>query len=334
VYNSIGGLCILFIISFAISLIFSIGFYFLFYKLNRPQGRVRSIALLAAVILLFPLFGQLDTISLFLSRYYQNVNIVYFNSIDFFISLMIEAAILFIFVVLGTHRLRMFVPAAFVLCLLQVGMITVNLFVAAVVFPLVDTKNLYEVAYLFPHIFYLDLFLHAIITTGGCLLAARWLRNTQIKPPLRFYSFFSMVFIIFSFAVTVWWTIINKDAPLPLSTFTFLGVLLLGIFLLLFYLYIVFMRLTGADNKTENITAPSNIKTDNYSQFIQQFSRREQEVIEAIVTGNKRYKELAGKLNISVNTVKFHLKNIYRITGVSNITALSNLLHENTSNGK
>jgi DNA-binding CsgD family transcriptional regulator len=95
------------------------------------------------------------------------------------------------------------------------------------------------------------------------------------------------------------------------------------------FLYYIYTRLTGADKKADNV-----IKDKSYSQFIQQFSRREQEVIEAIVAGNKRYKELAGKLNISVNTVKFHLKNIYRITGVSNITALSNLLHEFTLSAK
>ncbi|MDR2921794.1 MAG: helix-turn-helix transcriptional regulator [Treponema sp.] len=282
---------------------------------------------------MFPLFCQWDAIALSLARHYQNVNILYFDGTEFFISLMIKAAILFIFVILGAHRLRMFVPAAFVFGLFQVGMITVNLFIAAVFFPLVDLKNLYEVCYKFPHIFYISLFLHAIITTSGCLLAARWLRNTKIKPPFRFYSFFSMVFIIFSFAVIVWWININKDVSLPLPVFTFLGALLLGILLLLFYLYIVFMRLTGADNRENNVINETE-KAKNYSHLIQQLSRREQEVIEAIAAGNKRYKELAGKLNISVHTVKFHLRNIYQITGVSNLTALSNLLREFTSSGK
>jgi DNA-binding CsgD family transcriptional regulator len=46
------------------------------------------------------------------------------------------------------------------------------------------------------------------------------------------------------------------------------------------------------------------------------------ELIEAVLAGNKRYKEIATALNIAVNTVKTHLKNIYRITGVSNIQAL------------
>jgi DNA-binding CsgD family transcriptional regulator len=127
-------------------------------------------------------------------------------------------------------------------------------------------------------------------------------------------------------------------AQVPYWVFTFPGALLLGILFLLFYIYTKLIdnghKANNVNNKTEAIAALSNVKTDNYSQLIQQLSRREQEVIEAIVAGNKRYKELAGKLNISVNTVKFHLKNIYQITGVSNLTALSNLLREFTSKSK
>ena len=54
-----------------------------------------------------------------------------------------------------------------------------------------------------------------------------------------------------------------------------------------------------------------------------QLSNRELEVVEAVLAGNRRYKEIAAKLNISVNTVKFHLKNIYQVTGISNIMSLS-----------
>jgi DNA-binding CsgD family transcriptional regulator len=119
----------------------------------------------------------------------------------------------------------------------------------------------------------------------------------------------------------------------PYWVFVFLGALLLGILLLLFYLYTKYTKLIGNGNKTNNVINETE-KTENNSQFIQQLSRREQEVIEAIVAGNTRYKELAGKLNISVNTVKFHLKNIYQITGVPNLTALSNFLREFSSSGQ
>jgi DNA-binding CsgD family transcriptional regulator len=94
----------------------------------------------------------------------------------------------------------------------------------------------------------------------------------------------------------------------------------------------IFTRLIGTDNKTNNVINEPE-KPANYSLLIQRLSRREREVIEAIIAGNKRYKELAVKLNVSVSTVKFHLKNIYQDAGIPNLTALSNFLREFVSNG-
>ena len=62
-----------------------------------------------------------------------------------------------------------------------------------------------------------------------------------------------------------------------------------------------------------------------YAQFIGQLSKRELEVISAVLAGSLRYKTLASSLNISVNTVKTHLQHIYQITGVNNIETLSAL---------
>jgi len=60
-----------------------------------------------------------------------------------------------------------------------------------------------------------------------------------------------------------------------------------------------------------------------YAQFIGQLSKRELEVIEAVLAGNVSQKELSASLNISVNTVKKHLQNIYKTTGTVNMTALT-----------
>jgi DNA-binding CsgD family transcriptional regulator len=106
----------------------------------------------------------------------------------------------------------------------------------------------------------------------------------------------------------------------------FLGTLFIGILLFLFYLY---TRLTK-----ENLTGviQENIKVGEYKQYIQHLSRRELDVVEAVLAGNFSYKELSKTLNISVNTVKTHLKNIYQTTGVSNVAALSSLFHGFTPN--
>jgi len=60
-----------------------------------------------------------------------------------------------------------------------------------------------------------------------------------------------------------------------------------------------------------------------YAQYIGQLSKRELEVIEAVLSGCVGQKELAVTLNISVNTVKKHLQNIYKTTGTVNMTALT-----------
>ena len=73
-------------------------------------------------------------------------------------------------------------------------------------------------------------------------------------------------------------------------------------------------------------------RLDEYTKFIQYLSRRELEVIEAVLAGNFSYKQLANALNISVSTVKTHLRHIYQTTGVSNIAALASLFNGYTLN--
>ena len=98
--------------------------------------------------------------------------------------------------------------------------------------------------------------------------------------------------------------------------------------LFLFYLY---TRLT-LDNPAAGIKETESPLPDKYAPFLQNLSRRELEVIEAVLAGNVSYKELSTALNISVNTVKTHLKHIYQTTGVSNIAALSSLFRGFTPN--
>jgi len=64
-----------------------------------------------------------------------------------------------------------------------------------------------------------------------------------------------------------------------------------------------------------------------YNKFIPQLSRRELEVIEAVLAGSLKYKSIASSLNISVNTVKTHLRKIYLTVGVNNVEALAVLFH-------
>ena len=59
------------------------------------------------------------------------------------------------------------------------------------------------------------------------------------------------------------------------------------------------------------------------------FSSREEEIFK-LLTEDLPNKEIAQRLFISENTVKFHIKNIYRKTGCSNRKDLSALLSEDT----
>jgi DNA-binding CsgD family transcriptional regulator len=77
--------------------------------------------------------------------------------------------------------------------------------------------------------------------------------------------------------------------------------------------------------ETDSPPSTTTSEVVEYAPFIQYLSKRELEVIEAVLAGNLSYKELSFALNVSVNTVKTHLKHIYKTTGVSSIAALSSL---------
>ena len=74
------------------------------------------------------------------------------------------------------------------------------------------------------------------------------------------------------------------------------------------------------------------MNSGKYNTFIPQLTRRELEVIEAVLAGALRYKTIASSLNISVNTVKTHLRKIYLTVGVNSIEVLASLFHGYSSN--
>jgi DNA-binding CsgD family transcriptional regulator len=73
----------------------------------------------------------------------------------------------------------------------------------------------------------------------------------------------------------------------------------------------------------QKVTNAPNTVCGEYIQFVPFLSKREIEVVEAVLAGCLSYKKIATSLNISVNTVKTHLQHIYQTTGVSNIDDLS-----------
>jgi DNA-binding CsgD family transcriptional regulator len=139
---------------------------------------------------------------------------------------------------------------------------------------------------------------------------------------------FNLLFVLFPLAVLVWYEDILNVMTISFLTSALIGTLFLAIILFLFYLY---TRLT-LDNPAAVLKETESPLPGKYAPFIQNLSRRELEVIEAVLNGNVRHKQLSAALNISVSTVKTHLRHIYETTGVSNIATLSSLFHGYTSN--
>ncbi|WP_461252626.1 response regulator transcription factor [Treponema sp. R8-4-B8] len=290
--------------------------------MNKPESRLRSIALLAAVVFGYPFYLLFNDL-----YFYGKVEAPSF--ID--TTLIFIALCLLSFILLGKNRLKALIAASFIFSIINLAQFPIIYFLAVFIYPVTDLSDFMEATMKFPQLYYGSLFFSSTIITVCCLLAARWLRNTKSKPPLNLYIIFNLLFISFTLIVLSWW----EDFALVMSSFLFslfMGMLLIVVLIFLFYLY---TRLTAdilsADNLPPVIhnteTQIPTAKNDKYTPFIHLLSKRELEVIEAILAGNVSYKELSNALNISVNTVKTHLKHIYQTTGVSNIAGLSSLFY-------
>jgi len=239
------------------------------------------------------------------------------------------ALYLLIPVLLGNNRLRAFISASFVFSIINLAHLPISYFILVAVSPFINSQSYVEFLQKNPNIYYSSILLNNIIIAVCCLFAERYLRKTKLKPPLKLYVIFNLLFILFPLVVLVWYEDILNVMSISFLTSAFIGTFFLVIMLFLFFLY---TRLT-ADNLTTGLNEtvnPSSLMADinnKYTPFIQFLSRRELEVIEAVLAGNVRHKQLSTALNISVSTVKTHLIHIYQTTGVSSIAALSSLFH-------
>jgi len=274
---------------------------------------LRSIALLTVIILGRPL-------SLLWQRFYMFKQVDSPTLVD--ITVIHIALYLLIPVILGNNRLRAFISASFIFSIINLTHLPISHFILFVVSPFIDSQSYVEFLQKNPNIYYSGILLNNIVIAACCLFAGHYLRKTKLKPPLKLYVVFNLLFILFPLMVLVWYEDILNVMSISFLTSAFIGAFFLAIMMFLFFLY---TRLT-ADNLTEGLKEKGN-SSPKYTPFIQLLSRRELEVIEAVIAGNVRHKQLSSALNISVSTVKTHLSHIYQTTGVSNITALSSLFH-------
>jgi len=239
------------------------------------------------------------------------------------------ALYLLIPVLLGDNRLRALISASFVFSIINLAHLPIIHFIFFAVSPFINSLSYVEFLQKNPNIYYSAIFLNNVVIAVCCLFAARWLRKTKLKPPLRLYLIFNLLFVLFPLVVLVWYEDILNLMSISFLTSAFISAFLLLIMLFLFYLYTLLAtdNLDVESKVTENPLSLKAEKDDKYAPFIQLLSRRELEVIEAILAGNVRHKQLSAVLNISVSTVKTHLIHIYQTTGVSSIAAISLLFH-------
>jgi len=246
------------------------------------------------------------------------------------------ALYLLIPVLLGNNRLRSLISASFAFAIINLANLPTSSFMLYMLSLFDNSLSIVEFLQENPNIYYGGIFFNNIIIAVCCFLAARWLRETKLKPPLMLYVIFNLLFILYPLAILAWYeeivNVMSISSLAPLFATTFY----LVIMLFLFYLYtrLTAVILTVGLNKTESPLPVNDENGAQYTPYIQLLSRRELEVIEAILAGNVRHKQLSDALNISVSTVKTHLIHIYQTTGVSGIAALSSLFHGYTSQPK
>jgi DNA-binding CsgD family transcriptional regulator len=225
---------------------------------------------------------------------------------------------------LGANRNRALVSAAFVYSIINVLELPGVFYILVAVRPLLTMPNITKEIAQIPLLFFFGSFFFNVIVAFCCFLAARLLRKTTVNPPLKSSVIFCLIFISFTVIIYVW-LIDASLSSVSFLTFALRGLLMVGLQILAFYFFTRFTADKGYNTAGRKITNAPDTVCGEYAQFVPLLSKREIEVIEAVLAGCVSYKKIAASLNISVNTVKTHLQHIYQTTGVSNIDELSSL---------
>ena len=231
------------------------------------------------------------------------------------LTMIYELLTLLAIVLLSAHRGRTLICAVFIFAVINLMEIPIVIFIGIIARPSLDMKNFMEELYQIPGVYYVYSFVMNIVIMGCCFLAAHWLRKTLLNPPQKLTMLFSVIFIAIVAIIFVWFRDILTIISVSFFPSALPAVLLAVMVPAIFYF---FTRLIAE----KEIIAPDT-QDAPYARFTRLLSKRELEVIEAILAGYSSQKELAAELNISINTVKTHMKRIYQVTGVSGVDALS-----------
>ena len=307
------------VLGFFIGLISSIGYYRLFFSINRPTVRWRFIVMLIVVIIGRPIC---------VSWQIQYAGVQGYELFPVLVSIFINFISLFACALLGPNRKRALIAAAFIFFVIYSATeIFVIFLIVSFTYPLLNLDDAMFITFAIPQFHYAAVFLFNLIVMCHCFLAAHWIRKIPENTPVKSCVLFCL--FLFSYSVTtVFWSLMTTTRMPPVSFFpsVLLGALLMSIPIFSLYFFTRLVSKTKSipanEKESENTAYPAHTE---YVQFIGQLSKRELEVISAVLAGSFRYKTLASSLHISVNTVKTHLQHIYQITGTNNIETLSAL---------
>jgi DNA-binding CsgD family transcriptional regulator len=262
---------------------------------------------------------------LFMGRFFAGYDTFYLPKFVTLFTYIYELAMLFFIAFLCSHRRKAFVCAAFVYCMINMIEHPIIFLLGTITQPLMNMEQfMNEIMFQTPVFFSVYVFIYNIVLMCSCFLAAHWLHKTKENPPQFMVSLFTLIFIVIIIIHYVWARDISKIITTSFFPSALLGIFFLIIVPILFYIFSRFITEKEIVTSGEGDTL---LKQPAYSKFTQQLSRREIDVVKAIMDGNVSYKELASVLNISPNTVKTHLQHIYQTTGVSNVAALITLLN-------
>ena len=306
------------VINILLGFICSIGLYRLFFAINRPATKGCSFIQLILCMVMMPLL-------LFMGRLFAGYDSFMLPFVTTIITYTYELLALLVIALISSHRGRTLVCAAFVYCMINMIELPIIFLIGIVAQPSMNMEQfMNEIMFQIPIFFSVYVFIYNILLMCSCFLAAHWLHKKNENPPRNLVSFFTAIFIIIIIIHFIW----SRDI-LTLMSKSFFSAVLLGLFFLVLVpaLFFIFTRFSAEKEIVTSGEGDTLLKQPAYSKFTQQLSRREIDVVKAIMDGNVSYKELASALNISPNTVKTHLQHIYQTTGVSNVAALITLLN-------
>ncbi|MDR2941413.1 MAG: hypothetical protein LBV17_02345, partial [Treponema sp.] len=147
------------------------------------------------------------------------------------------AVYLLIPVLLGKNRLRALISASFAFSIINLAHLPIGYFFLLVASPFIGLSSYIDFLQQYPHLYYCNILFNNIVITLSCFFAARFLRKTKLKPPLKMYVCFNLLFVLFPLAVLLHYEDIFSVMSVSLLYSTIICTFFLVIILFLFYLY-------------------------------------------------------------------------------------------------